>query len=92
MIENLRKALLSKYSAKTNNKIANGIMFAGVLINTVEILQNPTSSAVALVFIGAVYQAVIVRCPVCGDKLKGKATKMMDNCPNCNHNLDRIPL
>ena len=98
MIENLRKALLSKYSAKTNNKIANGIMFAGVLINTVEILQNPTSfnwpmtlSAVALVFIGAVYQAVIVRCPVCGDKLKGKATKMMDNCPNCNHDLDKIP-
>lgn len=99
LIEKLRNTLLSKYSAKTNNKIANALMLAGVVINTIEILQNPTGfnwpmtfAAVALVVIGAVYQAVIVRCPVCGDKLKGKATKMMDRCPNCNHDLDRIPM
>ena len=98
MLENFRNLMLSKYSAKTNNKIANGIMMAGVLVNTYEILQNFTSFnwplvaiALGLVAIGAVYQAVVVRCPVCGDKLKGKASKMMDRCPNCNHDLDVIP-
>ena len=98
MIENLRKTLLSKLSAKQHNKIANGIMMAGVLVNTYEILTNLTNFnwtltaiAVALVAIGAVYQALIVRCPVCGDKLKGKASKMMDRCPNCSHDLDKIP-
>lgn len=98
MIEKLRETMLAKFSAKTNNKIANGIMIAGVIINTIEILNNPTGwnwpvniLAIGLVAIGAVYQALIVRCPICGDKLKGKATKMMDRCPNCNHDLDKIP-
>lgn len=97
-IENLRQKLLSKYSAKQHNKIANAIMFVGVIINTMEILQNPIGFnwpvaivAIVLVVFGAIYQALIVRCPVCGDKLKGKAAKMMDNCPNCNHDLDKIP-
>ena len=97
-IEQLRKKLLSKYSAKTLNKAANAVMFAGVIINTIEILQDFTTFdwpmvilAVALVAIGTVFQALFVRCPVCGDKLKGKASKMMDNCPNCNHDLDKIP-
>ena len=99
IIEQLREALLRKYSAKQHNKVANGIMFAGVLVNTYEILSGDFTSfnwplvavAVGLVAIGAVYQALIVRCPVCGDKLKGKAHKMMDRCPNCDHNLDKIP-
>ena len=97
-IEQLREALLRKYSAKQHNRIANGIMFAGVIVNTYEILNDFTSFnwplvalAVGLVIIGTVYQALIVRCPVCGDKLKGKGSKMMDRCPNCNHDLDKIP-
>ena len=97
-IEQLRKMLLSKASAKQHNRIANGMMVAGVLVTTYEILNNRTSLnwplvavAVGLVVIGAVYQALIVRCPVCGDKLKGKGHKMMDRCPNCNHDLDKIP-
>ena len=97
-IAQLREMLLRKYSPKQHNRIANGIMFAGVLVNTYEILNNFTSFnwplvalAVGLVVIGAVYQALIVRCPVCGDKLKGKGSKMMDRCPNCNHDLDVIP-
>ena len=97
-IEQLRETLLRKYSAKQHNRIANGIMFAGVIVNTYEILNDFTSFnwplvalAVGLVIIGAVYQALIVRCPVCGDKLKGKGSKMMDRCPNCNHDLDVIP-
>ena len=98
MIEKLRTLMLSKFSVKTNNKIANVVMVAGVLINTMEIINNPTGwnwpvniFAICLVILGAVYQAVIVRCPVCGDKLKGKAHKMMDRCPNCDHDLDKIP-
>jgi tRNA(Ile2) C34 agmatinyltransferase TiaS len=97
-IAQLREMLLRKYSPKQHNRIANGIMFAGVLVNTYEILNNFTSFnwplvalAVGLVVIGAVYQALIVRCPVCGDKLKGKGSKMMDRCPNCNHDLDKVP-
>lgn len=96
-IAQLREMLLRKYSPKQHNRIANGIMFAGVLVNTYEILNNFTSFnwplvalAVGLVVIGAVYQALIVRCPVCGDKLKGKGSKMMDHCPNCNHDLDQV--
>jgi tRNA(Ile2) C34 agmatinyltransferase TiaS len=96
-IAQLREMLLRKYSPKQHNRIANGIMFAGVLVNTYEILNNFTSFnwplvalAVGLVVIGAVYQALIVRCPVCGDKLKGKGSKMMDRCPNCNHDLDKV--
>ena len=98
MIENLRTFLLSKLSAKQNNTIANVIMFAGIIINTFEILNNPTTwnwgvniLAIALVVLGYVYQLLFVRCPVCGDKLKGKTSKMLDNCPNCNHKLDKIP-
>ena len=98
MIENLRTFLLSKFSAKQHNTFANVIMFAGVIINTFEILNNPTGwnwtvniIAIAMVVIGSIYQALIVRCPVCGDKLKGKATKMMDRCPNCNHDLTKVP-
>lgn len=98
MIENLRKSLLSKFSVKQHNTFANVLMFAGVAINTIEILNNPTGwnwpvniAAIALVALGAVYQALIVRCPVCGDKLKGKVSKMMDRCPNCNHDLTKVP-
>ena len=96
-IAQLREMLLRKYSPKQHNKVANGIMFAGVLVNTYEILNNFTSFnwplvalAVGLVVIGAVYLALIVRCPVCGDKLKGKGSKMMDRCPNCNYDLDKV--
>ena len=97
MIEQLREKLLHKYSAKQHNRIANGIMFAGIMVNTYEILKNLTSFnwplvavAVGLVAIGAVYQALFVRCPICGDKLKGKGSKMMDRCPNCDHDLDKV--
>lgn len=97
-IENIRAKLLAKYSPKTHNKIANVIMVIPVLIYTMHILQKPLGfdwplsiGCFAVCTLGAVYQALFVRCPVCGDKLKGKTTKMMDNCPNCNHDLGKIP-
>ena len=97
-IDNLRKTLLSKYSAKLLNKIANIVMYIGVIISTIDILNNPLGFrwpvilvAVVLVVGGTIFQSLFVRCPVCGDKLKGKATKMMDRCPECNHDLDKVP-
>lgn len=98
MIDNLRTFLLSKLSVKQNNTIANIVMFAGVAINTIEILNNPAGwnwgvniLAIALVVLGFVYQLLFVRCPICGDKLKGKGSKMVDRCPNCNHDLNKVP-
>ena len=97
-IENIRAKLLAKYSAKQHNKVANVIMFIPVIIYTMHILKNPLGfewglsiGCFAVAAIGAIYQALIVRCPVCGDKLKGKGSKMMDRCPNCNYDLDKIP-
>lgn len=98
LIEKLRAYLTSKYTAKQNNTFANVVMGAGVVINTIEILNNPTGFnwpinilAVALVVIGAVYQWLFVRCPHCGDKLKGHKNKLPDRCPECNGYLDQLP-
>ena len=97
-IENTRKKLLSKYSAKQLNKFITIVMYIGVIINTMEILRDFTTFnwpmiivAVVLVVGGTIFQALFVRCPVCGDKLKGKTAKMMDRCPECNHDLDKVP-
>ncbi len=97
MIENFRNFLHSKFSAKQINTAANIVMFAGLAINTIQILNNPGGwnwpvniSAIALVAVGAVFQAIFVRCPACGDRLKGKASKMMDRCPNCDHDLNKL--
>lgn len=94
----LREFLAAKFTAKQNNTIANVVMFAGVMINTIEILNNPTTwnwgvnlTAIALVVIGGVYQAMFVRCPHCGDKLKGLKNKLPDRCPNCGGALDKLP-
>ena len=46
-IEQLRKQLLRKYSPKQHYRIANGIMFAGVLVNTYEILSSDLTSFVS---------------------------------------------
>ena len=97
MIENLRNMLLSKFSPKQLNTAANVVMFAGVAINTIEILNNPTGwnwpvniAAIILVALGAVFQTLFVRCPACGDKLKGKGSKMLDRCPNCDQDLNKL--
>lgn len=98
IIEKMRTYLTSKYTAKQNNTFANGIMIAGVVINTIDFLQNPTVFispvtiiAITLVVIGAVYQALFVRCPHCGDKLKGQKSKLPDRCPACNGKLYELP-
>ena len=98
LIERLRKHLTTRYTAKQNNTFANGVMIAGVVLNTIEIINNPTGfnwpmtiTSIALVVIGGVYQMLFVRCPHCGDKLKGQKNKLPDRCPECNGYLDQLP-
>ena len=90
----------SKLTAQQNQTIANAVMFTGLLINLLDMMQNgftlkplPIILAVALVGIGYVYQLLFVRCPHCGDKLKGykNKAKLPDRCPNCNKPLDMLP-
>ena len=50
-----------------------------------------TITSVILVIIGGVYQMLFVRCPHCGDKLKGHKNKLPDRCPECNGYLDQLP-
>lgn len=96
----IREFINAKLTAQQNQNIANVVMFTGVLINLWDIMQNgleiklvPILLAVVLVGVGAVYQWLFVRCPHCGDKLKGlkNKTKLPERCPNCNGRLDRLP-
>ena len=89
---------MKKLTAKQNMTIANVLMGAGVVYNLWDLLVNgyelkpvPVIVSVALVAIGAVYSAVFVKCPHCGDKLKGLKNKLPDNCPVCGKPLDKLP-
>ena len=96
----IREFINSKLTPQQNHNIANVLMAAGVIINLIDILENgyvmkwgPVLLAVALVAIGYTYQLLFVRCPHCGDKLKGlkNKTKLPERCPNCNKRLDMLP-
>lgn len=94
----LKETLTTKFTAKQNNNIANGLMCAGVVLNLLDMLQNgfelklaPVIISIGLVTIGAVYQAIFVVCPHCGDKLKGQKNKLPERCPNCHKRLDTLP-
>ena len=99
-MKKLIKFVTSKLTAKQNMTIANVIMLAGILVNLIDMMQNgfqlkwlPVTIAVVLVGLGAAWLYIFVRCPHCGDKLKGlKAkTKLPERCPECNGRLDRLP-
>ena len=94
----LKEYLTTKFTAKQNNNIANGLMFAGVLVNLLDIMNNafeiklgPAILAIALVAIGAVYQWLFVQCPHCGDPLKKLKNKLPERCTNCGKRLDTLP-
>lgn len=98
-MNNIREFINSKLTPQQNHTIANVVMFAGILVNFWDIMQNgiemrlaPLLIAVFLVGIGYTYQLLFVRCPHCGDKLKGlkNKTKLPDRCPNCNTHLHRL--
>ena len=89
---------MKKLTAKQNMTVANVLMGTGVVINLIDMIQNPTQIkpvpviiAVVLVAIGAVWAYVFVKCPHCGDKLKGCRNKMPERCPVCNGRLDKLP-
>lgn len=88
------------FTAKQNMTIANGLLCIAVVINMIDMLQNgfelrlaPVLITLGIAAIGAVYLFVFVRCPHCGDKLKGLKNKssLPDRCPNCNRRLDKLP-
>lgn len=90
----------TRIPAQRNQLIANVLMIIGVMINLIDMVQNgmtmkwgPVVAAVAFVLVGFFYQLLFVKCPHCGDKLKGHKTKMKlpDRCPNCNKRLDKLP-
>ena len=90
----------SKLTAQQSQLIANVVMIVGVGWNLVDMMQNgialrlvPTVVSIALVVIGYLFQLLFVRCPHCGDKLKGLKNKMKlpERCPNCNERLDKLP-
>lgn len=90
----------SKLTAQQNQTVANALMIIGILINLYDLMQNgftlklvPVLLAVFFVAIGYIYQLLFVRCPHCGDNLKGykHKTKLPERCPNCNGRLDRLP-
>ena len=98
LIENLRDYLTSKFTTKQNNTVANVIMFAGFAISILDMMNNPLTwnwgpniAAIVLVVIGAVYQALFVRCPYCGDSLKGEKNKLPTHCPKCHGDLNKLP-
>lgn len=90
----------SRLTAQQNQMIANVLMFIGVAIDLYDMMQNgfamnllPILLAIGFVGIGFAYQQLFVRCPHCGDKLKGHkhSAKLPDRCPNCNQKLDTLP-
>jgi hypothetical protein len=89
---------MKKLTAKQNMTVANTLMCIGVAINLVDMIRNPNTlrpvpviAAIVLVAIGAVWAYVFVKCPHCGDKLKGCRNKMPERCPVCNGRLDQLP-
>ena len=90
----------SRLTAQQNQMISNVLMITGVIINLFDMMQNgltlklvPVLLAVVFVGIGYAYQLIFVRCPHCGDKLKGHKNKLKlpEHCPNCNQRLDTLP-
>lgn len=89
---------MKKLTAKQNQTLANFVMGAGVVYNLIDMWSGgielrlvPTLISVALVAAGAVYSALCVKCPHCGDKLKGLKNKLPERCPTCNGRLDQLP-
>ena len=89
---------MKKMTAKQHNTLANILMGAGVVINLIDMMQNfkivnpiPLIISIVLVAGGAVYSYLLVRCPHCGDKLKGCRNHFPERCPVCGKPLDKLP-
>ncbi len=86
---------MKKLTLKQHWLIATGIMFAGLMVSTIDLIRNPTSFnwwsfavAVVLVAIGYIYHRKFVRCPECGARLPS-TTKFPEKCDACGEDLTK---
>ena len=84
---------MKKLTLKQHWLIANGLMFAGVIVSTIDILKSLTEwnwgtviIAVALVAVGYIYHLKFVRCPECGSRLPASG-KFPEACDICGEKL-----
>ena len=86
---------MKKLTLKHHWFIANGLMFGGVIVSTIDILQNfeewnwtTFGIAVGLVAIGYIYHLKFVRCPECGARLPASG-KFPQACDVCGQDLSK---
>lgn len=86
---------MKKLTLKQHWLIANGLMFAGVIISTWDVLKNLTEInwvamgiAIGLAAVGYIYHLKFVRCPECGARLPATG-KFPEACDVCGENLTK---
>ena len=84
---------MKKLTLKQHWLIANGLMFAGVIVSTWDILKNFTEInwvamgvAIGLAAVGYIYHLKFVRCPECGARLPASG-KFPEQCDVCGENM-----
>ena len=84
---------MKKLTLKQHWLIANGLMFAGVIISTWDVLKNLTEInwvamgiAIGLAAVGYIYHLKFVRCPECGARLPASG-KFPEKCDKCGESL-----
>lgn len=84
---------MKKLTLKHHWLISNILMFAGVIVSTIDILNNfgtwnwpAVITAVVLVAVGYIYHLKFVRCPECGARLPANG-KFPEACDVCGESL-----
>lgn len=84
---------MKKLTLKQHWLIANGLMFAGVIVSTWDILKNFTEinwvamgCAIGLAAVGYIYHLKFVRCPECGARLPATG-RFPEKCDVCGENM-----
>ncbi len=84
---------MKNLTLKQHWTIATGLMIAGVIVSTIDIMVNmdnfkwwPMIVAIVLVGGGYIYHLKFVKCPYCGARLPSK-TKFPEKCDVCGKSL-----
>ena len=84
---------MKKLTLKQHWLIANGLMFTGVIVSTVDILRSFTEwnwgaviTAVVLVAVGYIYHLKFIRCPECGARLPASG-RFPEKCDVCGEDM-----
>lgn len=87
---------MKKLTLKQHWLIATVLMYAGLIVSTIDILSNFAEwnwgamiTAVVLVFGGYIYHLIFVKCPFCGARLPSK-TKFPEQCDKCGESLKKF--